>query len=242
MSEPIDTRRWRAVCVHGAGGGAWEWAIWSRVLGAHAIEVVSADLQAAAGGLADTRFADYRAQVAAWCRNAAGDGVALVLVGASLGGLLALAVAAETRVDALVLVNAMPPAGVVARLPATNHPALVPWRSARTLQDTLRALPDADDAAVLHAFRRWRDESGAVLNEAQAGIAIDWPTCPALVLASGRDDDVPAFASRALAVRLGADFECLREASHVGPLLGAPSAAAAARVVGWLGQRSGKRA
>ena len=27
-----------AVCVHGAGGGGWEWAIWSRVLSARGPE------------------------------------------------------------------------------------------------------------------------------------------------------------------------------------------------------------
>lgn len=237
MGESTTMRPWRAVCVHGAGGGAWEWNIWSRVLRASGIDVVARDLEAGADGLAATRFADYRAQVVGWCGDAGRDDSQLVLIGASLGGLLALAVAAEVRAAALVLVNALPPAGVVARLPEVEQPAVVPWGSRRSLHGTLRATPDADDAAALYAFRRWRDESGQAIAEARAGITIEWPRCPALVIAGGRDDDIPPFASRALAVRLGADFECVPGASHVGPLLGAQASAVAARVVDWLAAR-----
>lgn len=179
----------------------------------------------------------YRAQVADWCREAGHDGAPLALIGASLGGLLALAAAVEARAAALVLVNALPPAGVVRRLPDVAPAAVVPWGSRRSLHGTRRAMPDADDAAALYAFRRWRDESGQAIAEAQAGIVVEWPHCPALVVAGEHDDEIPAFASRALAVRLGADFECLPGASHVGPLLGAQASSVAVRVADWLAAR-----
>src|SRR6478609_7416496 len=89
------------VCVHGAGGGGWEWAIWARVFAHRGF-----------AGIEKTSFADYRDQVLEWCRGA-GEGA--VLVGASLGGLLALAVAHAVRPAALILVNPLPPAGVLAR-------------------------------------------------------------------------------------------------------------------------------
>lgn len=224
---------WRALCVHGAGAGGWEWQAWRRVFEAHGIDVSTPDLVAAEAGLAATRVADYRNQVAAHARASVASSAPLALIGASLGGLLALSVAAEVGAAALVLVNALPPAGIVA-MPVVAHTAIVPWGSRRSLASTRRALPDADDATALHAFRRWRDESGTVLDEARAGIAVDRPSCPVLVLSSEHDDEVPPLASRALAVRLGADFESLRGASHVGPLLGVGAAATAARVVAWL--------
>ena len=34
----------RAVFVHGAGGGGWEWAIWQRVFAAHGWRSVARDL------------------------------------------------------------------------------------------------------------------------------------------------------------------------------------------------------
>jgi pimeloyl-ACP methyl ester carboxylesterase len=231
MREGTDGRR-QVVCVHGAGGGGWEWAIWARVLGARGFGVFAPDLLPAARGLATTRFEDYRAQVLEWCR---GMSEAPVLVGASLGGLLALTVVRDVSASALVLVNPLQPSGLVDSLPS---PTVVPWRSRRTLASTRRAMPDADDAARIHAFRRWRDESGAVLDEARAGVAIEAPGCPVLVFASEHDTDVPAESSCLLAATLEADFDQVAGASHVGPLLGRSAARTAERVADWLAHRA----
>ena len=95
-------------------------------------------------------------------------------------------------------------------------------------------MPDADDAACLYAFRRWRDESGAVMNAALAGVAVQRPACPVLVIASERDEDVPLEVSRELAAEWGGDFVRVPGASHVGPLLGASAARCAEMVVAWL--------
>jgi pimeloyl-ACP methyl ester carboxylesterase len=222
------------VCVHGAGGGGWEWGIWARILAVRGFAVIAPDLMPAAAGIAGTTFADYRAQVADWCRGAGSD---IVLIGASLGGLLALGVAHEVRPAALVLVNALPPAGVLARPLYELRPDIMPWGSERSLASTRRAMPDADDAARLYALRRWRDDSGAVLNAAREGIAIEVPRCPVLLLAGELDADVPAAAQRALAVRLAADFRAIPGASHVGPLIGRAAADVAARAVDWLCER-----
>lgn len=222
------------VCVHGAGAGGWEWAIWARVFAARGHAVVAPDLMPAAAGLAATRFADYRDQVLDWCAAA---GAAPILAGASLGGLLALSAAAQVQPAALVLVNPLPPAGVLAR-PLRERPgAIVPWGSARSLGSTRRALEGCDDAACLYAFRRWRDESGAVLADARAGIAVETPRCPILVLCGARDREVPPSIGRALATRLGADFVCPPDVGHVDPLLGRVAADCAERAATWLSLR-----
>jgi esterase/lipase len=222
------------VCVHGAGGGGWEWGIWARVLAVRGFSVIAPDLMPASAGIETTTFEDYRTQVLEWC-GGAGEGI--VLAGASLGGLLALAVAQDVKPEALVLVNPLPPAGVLARPLYEPRPPLVPWARERSLAATRRAMPDADDAARLYALRRWRDESGAVLNAARDGIAVETPRGPALLLASELDEDVPAAASRALAVRLAADFRTVSGASHVGPLLGRSAADSAAQTADWLDAR-----
>ncbi len=223
-----------AVCVHGAGAGGWQWNVWIRVLAAHGIAASAFDLHAHSLAIERTSFRDYRQQVAGWAADARSDGVGLVLIGASLGGLLALSVAAQAGASALVLVNPMPPAGLMSKPLGEAYPALVAWGSQRSLASTRRAMPDADDAAVLYAFRRWRDESGLALGEARAGIAVDDPACPILVFSSAADDDVPPIVSRSLAVRLGADHERLVGCSHVGPLLGTRAADVAAHAAKWL--------
>ena len=220
-----------AVCVHGAGGGGWEWTIWARVLTARGWRVVAPDLLPAAGGLVETTLAGYRAQALAWCRQASSPPL---LVGASLGGLIALSVAAQANARALVLVNPLPPWGLLTDAPT---PDVVRWGSARRFASTRRAMPDADDAARLIAFRGWRDESGRVLDEARRGSAIDMPDCPTLVVASEGDDDVPPESSRRLARELGAEFDLVADASQVGPLLGRSAAGVAESVAGWLHSR-----
>jgi hypothetical protein len=136
-----------------------------------------------------------------------------------------------------VLINPLPPAGIVARALHDAQPPIVPWASGRSIASTRRAMPDADDAACLYALRRWRDESGGVLNEAREGIAVEIPRCAVLVLSSELDADVPSPASRALAVRLSADFRSIPQASHVGPLLGRDAADTASRAADWLHER-----
>jgi pimeloyl-ACP methyl ester carboxylesterase len=222
------------VAVHGAGGGGWEWGVWARVLGRRGFEVIAPDLMPSSHGIEKTSFMDYRSQVMDWC---AGARARVVLVGASLGGLLALSAAQRVKPVALVLVNPIPPAGILARPLYDVRPPVVPWARQRSLASTRRAMPDADDAARLYALRRWRDESGAVLNEAREGIAVELARCPVLVMASELDADVPLAAARALSVRFSADFRTLAGASHLGPLLGRSAADSAAQAADWLAAR-----
>jgi pimeloyl-ACP methyl ester carboxylesterase len=257
-----ESNRPAVLFVHGAGGGGWEWNVWTRVFAAEGLVVHAPDLKPAAGGLAVTRLQDYSGQVRAFIEGlrsrrtnapvgagmtatagrmeksvavmpAPAESATLILVGASLGGLLALKNAEYA--DALVLINPIPPSPLNTQLPEqSDYPAIIPWRTNASLESTRRALPDADEAAQLYAFRRWRDESGMVMNAARRGVAIQKSDCPTLVIASECDADVPAAASTALAQSLSADLHMVSQASHVGPLLGRNATCVAERVVEWL--------
>jgi len=220
-----------ALLVHGAGGGGWEWNVWRRVFAAHGIAASAPDLEAATAGLQATTLEDYRQQVATAARELP---TPPVLVGASLGGLLALCTAVEVDAAALVLVNPLPPSPWHAQLRRRAWPPRVPWARDASLAGTRAALPDADAATCLFAWRRWRDDSGAVLQEASSGVAVRAPACPLLVIASGRDEDVPARASAELASAFGGDLLHCAGASHVGVLLGRAAPVAAADAARWL--------
>jgi hypothetical protein len=228
MSSPVR----HALALHGAGGGGWEWKLWRDVLAASGIEPVAPDLLPIAAGLSETGYEHYLQQanvaLAALPRPRA-------VIGASLGGLLAMGCAQAA--DALVLVNPLPPAPWAASLPARDWPDVVPWRREARLASTRRALPDADDATALFAFRHWRDESGAVLRAAHAGIHVNKPACRVLCVVSKHDEDVPPALTRALAAAWEADLIEADSPSHVGPLLGRCATDTAALVAAWLSAR-----
>jgi pimeloyl-ACP methyl ester carboxylesterase len=230
LSEPATL-----VFVHGAGGGGWEWRYWARVATAAGHAAVAPDLRPAPAGLAATTLADYRAQVDGWVAAARGEGRPVVLVGASLGGWLAAAATGD--VAARVLVNPLPPRGSgaagAAAAAGAPGPAIRAWGRTASLAGTRAALPDADAFTTLAAWRLWRDESAAVLAEAQAGGALAAPASPSLVIASDDDRDVPAGDSARLAAAWRADLHRV-PGSHVGPLLGRDAAAIAAHAVAWL--------
>ena len=221
-----------ALLLHGAGGGGWEWSLWRGALAASGIDAVAPDLLPTPAGLAETRYEHYLQQAKAAL-------VALprprAVIGASLGGLLAMECA--DAADALVLVNPLPPAPWAASLPPREWPDLVPWQREARLASTRRAMPDSDDATALFAFRHWRDESGAVLRAAHAGVLVTGPRCPALCVVSRQDEDVPPPVTRALAAEWGMDLIEVESPSHVGPLLGRRATDTAARVSAWLSAR-----
>ena len=222
-------RDWHALLIHGAGGGAWEWNRWQSVLEAHALSVGAMTLVPAREGLAATKLQDYLDQVGAALQAMPRP---RVLVGASLGGLLAALCAQEA--DAVVLVNPLPPAPWHAQLPRCEWEALVPWQRNARMASSQDAMIDSDEASVLFAFRRWRDESGAVLCEAQSGIAIEKPSCPALFVVSSRDLDVPQAIIGAWSQAWQAEQLETLAGSHVGPLLGDHAADIASQTVAWL--------
>lgn len=226
-----------ALLIHGAGAGGWEWNLWQGVLRARGMTTTAPDLRPAPQGLAATTLDHYRRQVRAELEALPRPRAA---IGASLGGLLAWLCA--DLVDAVVLINPLPPAPWAARLPARDWPAVVPWRRDARLASTRRAMDDADEAAALYAFRRWRDESGAVLREAHADVeasAVDIAALevPALCIASQRDDDVAPELSAQFAAAIGATLLPWPSPSHVGPLLGRDAARLAAQAADWLSAR-----
>jgi len=189
------------ICIHGAGGGGWEYAHWQPTFTAAGYHFIANDLQPAPGGLAATTVDDYCQQVINWVPPQA----AVILVGASMGGVLAMNVAETIKPAALILVNSVPPAGVGERRARKQYPPIIRWANG-PLEETRAALFDSDEATVQWAWPRWRDESGALLSELADGVSIAPPACPTLVLLGEQDTDIPYQSGLALATWARADL------------------------------------
>ena len=223
--------------VHGAGGGGWEWNRWRAVFEAEGWQVDTPDLQPADVGLEATVLDDYLGQLRDRCRRSPPT----ALIGASLGGLLCLALAEGLPGLSLVLVNPLPPSPESSELPERPvYPRRVAWQSAGRFAGTLEAMPESSSSARLFAFRHWRDESGQVLNTARDGLALPAPKAPCLMFASEDDRDVPAEITARLALRLRASLLRL-PGGHLAPLLGDAAHQAAGHAVAWLNAQRGFR-
>ena len=204
-----------ALLVHGAGGGGWEYDLWRDAFERRGWRVVARDLEPGASGLAATSADDYVAQLAQWLPPAERSSE-LVIVGASMGGALALRAAATLRRSK----------------PAV--PDVLRWAGS-SLERTARAMPDATPEVQRWACAQWRDESGAVMRALRGGYEASKPDCRCLFVISAEDTDVPPAEQRAWAAAWGAAALELPGASHVGPLFGRAAPEVARRVVGWLG-------
>lgn len=220
----------RALFLHGAGTWGGQWAIWRRVFEAEGWAVDTPDLQPAAAGVANTHFDDYMAQAVAALAAAPVD----ALVGASLGGLVAMAAAGRIAPRALVLVNPLPPAPWATALPPfAVDGGVVPWHSQGRFAGTRRALPEAGFSDRQHAFRHWRDESATALREAYGGVTLPTPAIATLVITSEADDDIPPQVAADFAAGIGAGL--LRvPGGHVAPVMGASAAATARAALAWI--------
>ena len=221
-----------ALLVHGAGGGGWEYELWRDAFEQRGWRVVARDLQPGASGLAATSVDDYVGQLAQWLPPAERSSE-LVIVGASMGGALALRAAATLRPTALVLVNSVVPRPWAHRATTKPVPDVLRWAGS-SLERTARAMPDATPEVQRWACAQWRDESGAVMRALRGGYEAGKPDCRCLFVISAEDTDVPPAEQRAWAAAWGAAALELPGASHVGPLLGRAAPGVARRVVGWL--------
>ena len=229
-----------ALLIHGAGAGGWEWNLWREVLHARGLDTLAPDLQPGPNGLAATTLDDYREQTRA---SLAAMPRPRAAIGASLGGLLAWL--CGDLADAMILINPLRPKpwaelpsrdDLTSPPPSRDWPEIIPWHRHARLTSTRRAMPDADEAAAIYAQRRWRDESGAVLRSALAGVEAPMPTCPILCIATQGDEDVDPQLTAQFASAIGATL-ILAPGSHVGPVLGRDAARLAAQAADWLSAR-----
>ncbi len=224
-----------ALALHGAGGGAWEWAHWARAWRARHACFLAAD------------FSREAAQPQA-CWTTLLHGLLTrhpadpdqVLIGASFGGLIACALADALEARALVLLNPLLPALTAAPVSVSHAQGLRRWGLRASAESTARAIPELASTEALTGFRRWSDFSVGLLNEAGALAMPARPRCPVLIVSSQNDREISSASLEQLSVDWAATL-VRTPGSHVSPLLGRAWLRTFEEVETWLSRLDGDR-
>jgi pimeloyl-ACP methyl ester carboxylesterase len=225
-----------ALMIHGAGGGGWEYDLWKPVFEQRGWRVVAIDLVPSEKGLAETTIDDYVKQVENW---PGADKKPLVIVGASMGGPIALRAAVKLNPQAMILINPAPPKGFPRRESTEPIPDVVKWANG-PVEDTRTAMPDSDERTILWAWKKWRDESGKVMTALRDGVDVQRPTCPLLVIVSQKDTDVSPDTSMRVARTYTGDVLWYEGMSHVGPLMSTRANEVATAAEDWANRRTSR--
>lgn len=246
------------VMIHGAFCGAWAFASWRALFERRGFSVYTPTLRhhasydEAAHSLAGVGLRDYLADLSVLIDTLE---TAPIVIGHSLGGLLAQMLAATMRVRALVLLAPLAPWGVFPSSPfeyvamqalfadGVFWSKVIPPRKAIAATQAFHCVPNAErDAlaerlvpesglALFESMHWWLDSDKASMVDRRA------LTCPILCLAGGRDRIVSPATVRRLARRYHgrARYELLPDHGHWLP--GEPgSERIAAGSLAWLDQ------
>jgi pimeloyl-ACP methyl ester carboxylesterase len=208
------------ILIHGSANSAAVWEFWQQALAEQGWPSYAIDLrghgQSGPGDLAHTSMQDYAADVTvliAQCRQPP------ILIGWSMGGLVALMIAATGVVGACV--------GLAPSTPARQLNTSVALRTGEfggeeygitsSNPDEQPAMPDLDREERIIALASLGRESRLARDERQRGIVIEALPCPLLIVTGTRDRAWPR--ERYHNLWLTADYLSVEGASHWGLVL-----------------------
>lgn len=224
------------ILVHGAGNSAGVWRFWQQELADHGWESEAIDLRghgaSAPLDLSSTSMGDYADDVR---RAVARCAEPPVLIGWSMGGLLALMVAATGDVAACVALAPSAPAREVDETLPLRHGEFGPDEYGITSLDPRDqpAMPDLDLEERAIALATLGRDSRLARDERQRGIVVAASPSPLLLVTGALDTQWSA--ARYADLPLPADHLAVADASHWGLVLNRRALATLVpAVVRWL--------
>lgn len=228
--------------VHGGYHGAWCWMPLLRIVAERGVAAAAVDLRGHGGLPQGPQFVtegvrEMAADVVAAARALGGP---VILVGHSVGALVAMAAAADLALAGLVLLAPSPPGQLAGLQPIDPYPegAVVPPPPAEVARRKFLGGADGDLSDVLS---RLCPESPRLLNDRyrlRIRIERESVRAPVLCLSAGRDLPHlhPPGQDEATAAFFGAEYHRLPDAAH-DMMLCAARHEVARRVLDWMGRR-----
>jgi pimeloyl-ACP methyl ester carboxylesterase len=237
--------RGRLLLIHGLWGGSWYWGYQLRRFAAAGWDAWAVNLRGHHGSdpgveVGGLSVGDYVADVAR-CVAELGQ---VVLIGHSLGGLVAQKAAEQLPLQAAVFVASAPPRGI----PALHWPVLRRLgRHAGAMLASRAFLPSraAADALLFNnlapevrrdAYARLVPESGRAAREVALGLVAVDPArvrCPTLVVGAALDTLAPCRLQRRIAAKYKSEYRELPPHAHM-PMLEEGWEAVADALLGWV--------
>lgn len=224
------SRRKPLYLLHGELGGSW---LWHRFLGffaprgweGHALNL-RGHYWSETADFAELDFSTYAEDAIAGAGTMSRPPT---VIGHGLGGLLAMRVAEERPVSALILISPAlpaqllppPPAHMVRLLPRQYRREMLGWDGAP--DQIQRQNPDLTRADVMRIQHMMGIESGAARRQMLEGVEVDvdrLPPVPRLVIGGGLDRFFAEPESERLADWLGAEYRPFGAHSHYGLVTG----------------------
>ena len=208
------------ILVHGAANSAQVWTFWQREFAAHGWPSYAIDLRGHGRSdpvdLSHTSMHDYAADVRSLALQLQRTPI---VMGWSMGGLVAMMVAAEGAARACVALAPSAPAQRIDRAVVLRTGEFGPEEYGIMSRDpeNQRAMPDLDQEARVIALGSLGRESRLARDERQAGIVIESLPCPLLIVTGTADTQWPR--QRYDDLGLQADYLSVEGASHWGLVL-----------------------
>ncbi len=232
VSTPASVSRLPMLMVHGIMGGAWYFAKWLEFFAGRGHPSYALNLRGHHGSrpvtdMGKVSVMDYVTDVHDATRGIAErhNGVGIVLVGHSMGGLIVLKAAERMAPAALILLSAAPPGGILLfswplfRRQLKHVPAMLASRPVIADPGDTNALflNRLQPSEALQLAPRWTSTSGRAGREMTLGsIAVDADriTCPMIVVAGADDVAIPPGIQRRIARKYGAEFRVYDGHAH----------------------------
>jgi non-heme chloroperoxidase len=214
--------RAEVILVHGAANSGTVWRFWQQELAAVGWRSHAIDLRGHGGGapaeLSVTSMRDYADDVAAWANRLSPRPI---VIGWSMGGLVAMMVAADGLASACV--------GLAPSAPAPTEDETVPLRSgvfgseeygiATSDPANQPAMPDLDAEERAVALGSRGLESRLARDERKRGVVLDQLRCPLLIVTGEMEPDRQPTHYQDLDLDLPAEYLNVASSSHWGLVL-----------------------